>query len=297
MGSAVMFNKEVLGFIYAISALVSFSLSPLLYKIGLGNRSLHVVEANTLRTWGSLVLLTPLILVSGFSVPTKMSSIALLYIVSSAILGPILGDTLYMYAIRNVGVSIATPLANSYSLIVTLVSVLFYGEKLSLTNVVGGFLIILSLWILYYERKSLDRRSLKGMVAGLGTALMWSLSIISMKQALALNINPTVIIYIRTFIVALMLTLLVKARGYSLKGKLYAKTFLILSIGGFFGIGFGVITFLYAISILGAGRVSLIASASPVIATLLAIILLKEKFRIRAILAVILVSLGAVLLK
>ena len=182
----ITIEEDVLGLAYALAALVSFGLSPILYKIGLGNRSLHIIEANTLRAWGSLILLTPM-LVNSCSLET-LSDYALLLISLSAILGPIIGDTLFMYSIRGIGVSIATPIVNSYSLIVTAISVIFFNEQLTLINALGGFLIILSLWILYFEKKELSRKVIAGMLAGLGTAFMWALSIISMKQALTLSL-------------------------------------------------------------------------------------------------------------
>jgi len=295
MEQAMAKGDDILGLVYAFAALLSFSLSPVLYKVGLGNRNLHVIEANTLRAWGSLLLLTPMLVVSR-ALGIYLNN-ALFFIILSAILGPIIGDTLFMYSIRGVGVSIATPIANSYSLIVTAISIIFFGEKLTLINAIGGFLIILSLWVLYFERKKLSKEAIAGMAASLGTAFMWSLSIISMKQALAMNVNPVLIIFLRTLIVALLLSLVSKMLKFSFKEKLDLKTSITLSIGGFFGIGFGVIMLLYAIEALGTGRASLIASASPVMASILAILLLKEKLRIRAVIASILVAVGAVLLK
>ncbi|RLG71508.1 MAG: hypothetical protein DRO08_04625, partial [Thermoprotei archaeon] len=75
------------------------------------------------------------------------------------------------------------------------------------------------------------------------------------------------------------------------------RTLLALSVGGFFGVGFGVILLLTAITYLGAGKASLIASAAPVITSTIAMALLKEKFRAKVIIAAILVSIGAIMLK
>ena len=149
------------------------------------------------------------------------------------------------------------------------------------------------------ERKSIGkgRNVVLGLLAGIATAILWSLSIIAMNVLLINNISPIVIIYFRTVIVALTLTIITKALKMNFKGKANRKTLVTLSIGGFFGIGFGVIMLLNAITLLGAGRASLIASASPVVASILAMLLLKEKFRVRAIIAAALVTIGAILLK
>jgi len=75
------------------------------------------------------------------------------------------------------------------------------------------------------------------------------------------------------------------------------KTLVILSVGGFFGIGFRVIMLLNAITYLSADKASFIASTSPVVSISLAITLLREKFRVRIVLTAILVFTGATMLK
>ena len=292
-----MAHDDMLGFAYAVAALFSFSLSPLLYKVGLRNK-LHVLEANTLRAWGALALLTPILIFQGFSSASFTAELAV-FLVLTAILGPVIGDTLFMYAIRGIGVSISTPLANTYSLVVAVFSVALFGEKLTSINILGGALILSSIWLIYLERKSIGkgRNVVLGLLAGIATAILWGLSIIAMNVLLINNISPIVIIYFRTVIVALTLTIITKALKMNFKGKANKKTLVTLSVGGFFGIGFGVIMLLNAITLLGAGRASLIASASPVVASILAMLLLKEKFRVRAIIAAALVTIGAILLK
>lgn len=109
---------------------------------------------------------------------------------------------------------------------------------------------------------------------------------------LSLNgeVDSVAIIYLRTLLVGIMLTLLTKVLNLDVNfmGK-SRKTLVILSVGGFFGIGFRVIMLLNAITYLGADKASFIASASPVVSTSLAIALLREKFRVRMVLAAILV--------
>jgi len=292
-----MTHDGMLGFAYAIAALFSFSLSPLLYKVGLRNK-LHVLEANTLRAWGALILLTPILFFQDLlSVP--FSAEVVVFLVLTAILGPVIGDTLFMYAIRGIGVSISTPLANTYSLVVAAISVALFGEKLTSINILGGALILSSIWLIYLESKSIGkgRNVALGLLAGTATAILWGLSIVTMNVLLINNINPIAIIYFRTVIVALTLTVITKALKMNFKEKVDAKALVTLSIGGFFGIGLGIIMLLNAIILLGAGRASLIASASPVVASIFAMVLLKEKFRARAIIAAILVTVGAILLK
>lgn|GEM_PF-4512127 len=49
-----MVSEGIIGLMYAVVALFSFGLSPLLYKVRMRN-DLHVLEANTIRSWGSMV--------------------------------------------------------------------------------------------------------------------------------------------------------------------------------------------------------------------------------------------------
>jgi len=203
----------------------------------------------------------------------------------SALAGPIVGDTSFLYSIKKVGASIATPLASTYSLMVATMSVMLFGEKLTVLNILGGFLTLSSVWLVYLERKNLGTGSILGLIAGLGAALGYALSIISMNYLLNSEVDPVAIIYLRTLLVGFMLTLLAKALNLDVNiMRKSRKTLIILSIGGFFGIGFGVIMLLNAITYLGAGKASFIASASPIVSTSLAI-------------AAILVFIGATMLK
>ena len=290
-----MVPKEIAGLAYAVVALFSFGLSPLLYKVGMKN-NLHVLEANTIRSWGALILLTPILIMYKLIpyVPWEF----MVFIVLSALAGPIVGDTFFLFSIKRVGASIATPLASTYSLMVAIMSVILFREKLTVLNILGGFLILSSVWLVYLERENLDTGSISGLIAGLGAALGYASSIISMNYLLNSGLNPVSIIYLRTLLVGIILTLLTKVLNLDVNFMSKSrKTLIILSIGGFFGIGFGVIMLLNAITYLGAGKASFIASASPVVSTSLAIAMLKEKFRVKIILAAILVFIGATMLK
>ncbi|RLG76220.1 MAG: hypothetical protein DRO23_01700 [Thermoprotei archaeon] len=288
-----MVQEEVLGLMYAVGALLSFSFSPILYKVGLKNE-LHVLEANTLRAWGAFLLLTPIYVLHGFThiIPLEL----IVFLVISAISGPIVGDTFFLFSIRKVGASIATPLANTYSLIVVVLSVILFSEKITLLNTLGGALILSSIWLVYLERRSIKGDVVPGLFAGLGAASGYALSIISMNVLLNSKIDPVTIIYFRIILVGILLTLIVRTLNFSFR-TVSRRTLLALSVGGFFGVGFGVILLLTAITYLGAGKASLIASAAPVITSTIAMALLKEKFRAKVIIAAILVSIGAIMLK
>lgn len=285
--------ETLIGLAYAVLALLSFSFSPLLYKMGLKN--LETIVANTVRVIGTLVLLTPIhVFYFGFRAHFPLNFTPILLLLITSLSGPLVGDILYMVAIRRVGVSIAVPLANSYALIVTMVSIIFFNEKFTLLNVIGATLIILSIWILYMEKKSSSKYSIIGFLAALGAALGFSTSIITMNIMLK-SIDPTIIIYFRTLVVMLIQSAILRSLNKTLPRE--SKTWIFLSLGGFLGTGLGVILFLKAMSILGAGKASFIASSSPVVSTLSATLLLREKFRVRAILAASLVTLGVILLR
>ena len=62
----------------------------------------------------------------------------------SALAGPMVGDTFFLFSIKRVGASIATPLASTYSLMVAIMSVTLFGEKLTVLSILGGLLILSS---------------------------------------------------------------------------------------------------------------------------------------------------------
>ena len=117
---------------------------------------------------------------------------------------------------------------------VATMSVMLFGEKLTVLNILGGFLTLSSVWLVYLERKNLGTGSILGLIAGLGAALGYALSIISMNYLLNSEVDPVAIIYLRTLLVGFMLTLLAKALNLDVNiMRKSRKTLIILSIGGF----------------------------------------------------------------
>lgn len=258
-----MFN-----YLFSILAMVSFGLSPIFYKY-IMNRNVDPIVANQVRSIVTLFLM--LIFFSfSFNFIFSLNLKSILFIALISFFGIFLGDTIYFYALKKIDVSIASPLSSTYSLIIAVV-MLFFGEPITIFEILGGVLIILGIFILQ-ERKSTKIQK-SGIFLALFSAILYSISIILMNYTLSFSNVDEIVIFRIVFTIIFLLPLSLP------KGNFPKNPFiwLILGIGGFFGIGIGIVFMLYSMKTVGVVVTGIFSSASPMITTIAGILIFKEK--------------------
>jgi len=114
----------------------------------LGSSKSQPLTANAIRVTAGTVGSILLVLLAGeVNVFLTPNLVAFTIAFVAGLLGIVLGDTLYIYALKSVGVARVMPVANTYPLFSTLGAFLFLGEEISLQVVAGALIIILGLWL------------------------------------------------------------------------------------------------------------------------------------------------------
>ncbi len=259
----------------ALSAAIIWAVSPIYYRDYLVMS--NVVKVNFYRLlYASLALLLPFI-IFGFNS-------AIVYGALSGLLTLAIGDTLYLLSIRDVGASIAAPVAYTYVLLIQFAAV-FLGESISVNQIIGSILIIIGIYMLSNHRGSARK---KGIIIALLAALTWTIGQSSIKLATLGNINPFSIAFARTFTAMSVLglfTLINRNEKHANSVVIGKKKHLSLAIISISDLGVGSALYIYSIGTIGLAITIILTSVSPLITQIASRILGKEAPSIKDIIA------------
>jgi len=296
---------DLIGELAALCAAISWTFSAVFYRKALSVAS--PFQANLIRftsvsaalvallaTVGQIVILT--------SLPISASAIAAL----SGIVGLVLGDTLYMFALRSLGVSRAVPICSIYPLFNLLIAVFLKGERITSLVVLGAVGIVAGTWLISSKKPNSDASSegmpRKGFVMALSTAVVWSVSMTLLSLAVTspgiIGLNGVLAIMslrvLAAWIVMLALSPVLDP-GFGFL-KMSWRTWLLMALGGLIGIGVGNFLLSYSFLYTQEARAVPISSTTPFFSVIAGIVLLHEPVTPWIVLGSLAIVLGTFLL-
>jgi len=248
------------------------------------------IRSNTIKTFFAALVMLPIAFAAGeFNNLFHADLEALLFVVSAAIIGFGIGDTLLFKSIVIIGVSRAYTIAYTYPLFTMIIAVLLLKEPFLLRYLIGTILTVLSIIMISSENnKTHGSISLKGLMMALAAALTWAIGTILVALGLK-NISVFLANALRYPALFLFLYLISKPRK---KWMLDKKVLAVLSASGILGMVLGGITFLFSVQLIGASRATPLSASSPVWASIMSSVALKEKITLRLLLSSIIVVIG-----
>jgi len=219
------------------------------------------------------------------------------------------GDLLYFISLKKIDASRAFPLTQLSLIFVYPFAFFIFGEELKISILLGGLLILLSVFILSSKDKpkNIENRSEKekkesenlflGILLAVGAAILWGLSIVSFNQARIISNDVFVTNFIRIFFAAIVISLvgIFQRDFYSSFTKVNRKKikyFVFVGVAGVLSLGLADTLFYKAVEINGLVLTSTFTANTPMVQQVLSILILKEKFRKRFIFAVGLIIAG-----
>jgi drug/metabolite transporter (DMT)-like permease len=307
---ATLFNgfamsTVILGEFAALGAAISWAVAPILYRRALFK--MKPISANIVRCASNAAVLV--IILFAFGKAGAIASLpieAVVIIVASGVIGLGIGDTLYMIGLNSVGVARAVPLAATYPLF-SLMWATMLGEPVTVTAVLGAFVILLGIWLLSREKGenatgAKGKLAFRGVIASLATAVAWSVSITLMNVAVtvtsvnSLDANYAVVTTRIAAIAVFMLALspvLDRNHGFL---KVKRSTLIELCVGGLVANGVGWLLMNYSfLNILEAQAVP-ISSTTPLFSTIAGFALFHEKMTANNTLGAIIIVAGIILI-
>jgi len=293
----------MIGELAALGAALSWTVSAILYRKAL--LVAKPISANIVRlAYTSAILLVFLLVIGRFGILMSLSTYAVIVACVSGIIGLGFGDTLYMVSLKLIGVARAVPITCTYPLF-NLLWAAFLGEPVTSSVVLVAVTIVLGIWLLSRTEKARLAEAqkkilVKGVVAALATAIMWSVSITMINMAVkdtptldnALAVNT---IRVTAIGVSLLASAPIIDRDRSFL-RLQRRTLIALIAGGIVALGFGWFFLTFSFINTLESRAVPISSTTPLFSTLSGIVFLRENVTAKTALGSIMIVAGIFLI-
>lgn len=258
-------------------------------------KQIDPIRANALKVLFSAILMLFVAFASGEL--QNLSSLNLngfLLVTLAAIIGFGIGDTYLLKGITLIGVSRSYTIAYAFPLFTMILGTLFLGEPFLLEYLAGTIMIVLGVITISTERtdkKNLKRDDyLKGILSSFLAAILWSVGItllaLGLKEISVISANVTRFPFLFLFL------LLVSCFKHG-RWNLNRKNLALLAVSGFLGLVLGGITYMFSVKLIGVSRATPLSSSSPVWASVMSSLFLKEKVTWKIILSSVIVVIGS----
>ncbi|MFX1498644.1 MAG: GRP family sugar transporter [Promethearchaeota archaeon] len=302
---------ELIGYILALDALFTWALASLVYKWGLRKTQPKANLFFRLCCVSLSTFLISLLFGSYLFLKDMTNGELLIYLLVCLISGlsVTIGDLFYYMSLKKIDASRAYPLTQLSLIFVYPFSFILFSEEVTIWILIGGLLILSSVFILSSKDKTEKlkaKRSFKekisedlilGVLLAIGTAFFWAVAYVSFNQARILTGDIFVSNFFRvvfSFIAIAILGTFQKGYydGFKKENRKNIKYFVLIGLAGILSLGLADAVFIKAAEINGLVLTSTITANTPMVQQIFSIIFLREKFRKRFLVAVILIIFG-----
>jgi len=275
----------MMGVIYALTAALAWAGSSTIIKSI--TTKIDVLSLSALRLCVASLLLFAVISLSGrITEFINTPLMPLVYVIISGIIGLAVGDTVFIKSLSYLDVSRAFPIAQcAYPVFTMLLAVSLLGESFTWVTGLGTFLVLLGIYLITSTWKASGINSTSGRISGKGIVLaliagiVWAVATVTLKLGV-MDMDPLVAGAIRissAAIVLLSFALSQRKRG-ALQLRKYGSPSLALALtSGFISPGMGMVFFIIAIQLLGAGKTAVLSATSPLFLLPFSVFILKER--------------------
>lgn len=296
---------EFIGLVFTIYAVFAWAIASLVYKAGLEKTE---PKANLFfrLCCVSLGAFFFSFIFGNYMFFNSLNSIELIsYLLACLISGlsVTVGDLLYYVSLKKIDASRAYPLVQLSLIFIFPFSVLLFGAELKLSVLLGGFLFIVSVFILSSKdrtrkiepNRDLQKKNSENVITGVffavGAALLWAIAILSFNQARIITGDVFVTNFLRVAIATILFLPLgifqpIYYSGFKKENRKNLKYFVYIGIAGILSLGFADTLFYKAAEINGLILTSVFTLNTPLLQQIFSILVLKEKFRKRFLIAV-----------
>ena len=275
----------MMGAVYALTAALVWAGSSTIIKSI--TTKIDALSLSALRLCVASLLLFAVISLSGrITEFINIPLMPLVYVIISGIIGLAVGDTVFIKSLSYLDVSRAFPIAQcAYPVFTMLLAVSLLGESFTWVTGLGTFLVLLGIYLITSTWKASGINSISGKISGKGIVLAliagigWAVATVTLKLGV-MDMDPLVAGAIRissAAIVLLSFALSQRKRG-ALQLRKYGSPSLALALtSGLISPGMGMVFFIIAIQLLGAGKTAVLSATSPLFLLPFSVFILKER--------------------
>lgn len=242
----------------------------------------------------SLFLLAMLIAARSFDQFAEASTLTVLSMAASGVLGQALGDTLYINGLGILGVNRSFPITNSaYPFLTLLLAILLLGEELTWTLPIGGVMIVAGIVWIVLEQHAADADNpvrvdiMRGVAFALAAAFAWSCATVLLRgQQGDLDAVGAANLRIPAASFAVWFTIAATGNRYGERPAvaITPRGIATVALAGLIGTGVGSVLFIYAVEDLGAARTAFVTTSAPLFALPMGFLFLSERLTPRILL-------------
>ncbi|WP_297477509.1 DMT family transporter [Thermococcus sp.] len=285
-------NGFILGVLAALTSAFSWAVSTILVKVGMRNKS--PVAVNIVRLYIVSAMFAVIFALTGtfgeiLSLKPELLGVAFL----SGILGFVVGDYFYFHALNDMGVSRTVPVTSTYPLWVILWAALFLGRHITIRMLIGAVLVVASVVIVKKAEES-EHSSRRGFIFAVLAPVSWSLAILLMDW-LTSRMPVLPLAGLRMMFAALGISVVLPSYSGELR-ELTAREVAVLTGVALSGLLIGQYLFVYAVGEVGSQIAAPVSAINPIIASALAMLLLKEPPNGRILAGLLLAVTGVILI-
>ncbi|MDO4987713.1 MAG: DMT family transporter [Synergistes sp.] len=286
--------------------------SPILIDRGLACSRCTVREINPFRAASFLVcsFVIALAVTHGHIAPIY-SLKGWLYIIVGIVFSYSLGDIIYFAAIREIGVSMAVPVANGYPVLAIFTSAMMLGEPVTAQLIFGVVIVVGGILLIRFGgaasadtgiAKRSGRTLLKGFSFAILAGVMWSISAPLIKVAMVeTRLAPVEITFYRSlsfiFVAAAERFVLVRSKVPTVPlARLPRRSVVCFLSAGCVGLSLGSICYATCLHSMPVAAVTAITATSPFIAALFGHFVLKDRLAVPQWLGVLCIISGSVVI-
>lgn len=284
--------ETTIGIFFAVIAMLGYGFGNALAKVPIQK----IGSERTIFYRNAMVSILLLVIFLFFAHSATFSAKYILIAILIAIIGYI--PLLFFYKALNIGkVGLVSPVANSSMAFTVLFSIIFFHESISFGQAGTIILIILGIILISLDPKDLKNSKLlkisSGLPYALVTSILWGLVFFLWKIPVSIlgPILTSLVIEFGTMVCSVIYIYIVK-KDFQRPDNKILKYILFMSLGG----ALGTLFFNMGIEKTNVSIVSPIASGAPLIATLYAKLVYKEKLSKLQYLAIIMIILGVILI-
>lgn len=306
-----MVNNEILGIVLAFSAACCWGSAGVLFKATIkAEHSLFLsIVYRGIIAVPFLTLLT--ILTTGFNTVSILFQVDIFPILLVSSFCVTFGDLFFFASLQIIDVSKAQPVAAIYPLFTIVLLILFGVEEVSLAVIIATVILITGIGLVSQKHStsqeilvSTNGDNKKGLLFSIIAAIFWSFGILTLDYLLEIPgvevfSLATIRFSILTVIMAICWFIFDKKHFFSTQEvkshiPISKQDGVIFGITGILSWGLGAVTFFTSLELIGTSRATPISSINPIIAVILGIVILKEKFSPVQMIGIVLVCFGII---
>tara|TARA_B100000029_G_scaffold494551_1_gene558440 strand:- start:3707 stop:4603 length:897 start_codon:yes stop_codon:yes gene_type:complete len=256
--------------------------------------------------WGTIAVLMLAAIGSSLGYIRFMEIEIVLALIISSVIGLVIGDSVYVGALRRLGLTRAFTVSLGVFIVLTyLLAIFWVDERVTLWAAGGTILVLVGVYSVAnlnkeepsQEINSLKNESKRGWGLLLLASLLWAIATVWLRDAAnGEDVLAVAALRVPAAGVVLMGLATVSQRSDLRRWVISKRDHTILFFAGILGAGAATILFIVAIQEVGAGRAAVTTAIAPIFAVFLGVVFLKEKLNKRILFGVLIASAGIILL-